>query len=393
MNEENQVYFVDSDTLPPAALERKHRLEQDPSFRTNHMEYMKGMEIIQSDIKDKVLKAMDEFDYDAYTAADVERALSHETCSVEDFKALISPAAAVNVGYKFAPAFGARLGVSGWQAKAGWVTPSQTYQYKYLQGNLDLMADLSTLFCGFNPKRVFNGYIFGGVGLNHAFDNDEANALDTRSHELEYLWQDKQNLIAGRMGLGCDLRLNDRLAINIEGNANALSDKFNSKKAGNCDWQFNVLVGLNIKLGKSYKKTAPVYYEPEPIVEQPKPQPVVKQPEPEPVAVVVEPMKQNIFFALNSALLQKDQQSKIDAMVAYMEKYPASKVAITGYADKETGNPRINMTLSEKRAKIVADALKDKGIAPDRIVTDFKGDTVQPFRVPEENRVSVCIAE
>ena len=179
-----------------------------------------------------------------------------------------------------------------------------------------------------------------------------------------------------------------------------LSDKFNSKKAGNCDWQFNVLVGLNIKLGKSYKKTAPVYYEPEPIVEQPKPQPVVKQPEPEPVAVVVEPMKQNIFFALNSALLQKDQQSKIDAMVAYMEKYPASKVAITGYADKETGyadketgNPRINMTLSEKRAKIVADALKAKGIAADRIVTDFKGDTVQPFRVPEENRVSVCIAE
>ena len=309
------------------------------------------------------------------------------------FTDLISPAAAVNVGYKFAPIFGVRLGVSGWQAKAGWVTPSQTYQYKYLQGNLDIMADLSTLFCGFNPKRVFNAYIFGGAGLNHAFDNDEANALDTRSHELEYLWQDKQNLIAGRMGLGCDLRLNDRLAINIEGNANVLSDKFNSKKAGNCDWQFNVLVGLNIKLGKSYKKTAPVYYEPEPIVEQPKPQPVVKQPEPESVAVVVEPMKQNIFFALNSALLQKDQQSKIDAMVAYMEKYPASKVAITGYADKETGNPRINMTLSEKRAKIVADALKDKGIAPDRIVTDFKGDTVQPFRVPEENRVSVCIAE
>ena len=47
MNEENQVYFVDSDKLPPAALERKHRLEQDPSFRTNHMEYMEGMQVIQ----------------------------------------------------------------------------------------------------------------------------------------------------------------------------------------------------------------------------------------------------------------------------------------------------------------------------------------------------------
>ena len=333
------------------------------------------------------------------------------TVGEADFTDLISPAAAVNVGYKFAPAFGARLGVSGWQAKAGWVTPSQTYQYKYLQGNLDLMADLSTLFCGFNPKRVFNGYIFGGVGLNHAFDNDEANALDTRSHELEYLWQDKQNLVAGRMGLGCDLRLNDRLAINIEGNANVLSDKFNSKKAGNCDWQFNVLVGLNIKLGKSYKKTAPVYYEPEPIVEQPKPQPVVKQPEPEPVAVeqpkttpviekeqpekeaVIEPMKKSIFFALNSAKIQDDQMIKISSLIEYLEKHPAAKVTVTGYADADTGNSRINGELSKKRANNVAEILKAKGVAADRITVDYKGDTVQPYTTPEENRVSICVAE
>ena len=94
MNEENQVYFVDSDKLPPAALERKHRLEQDPSFRTNHMEYMEGMQIIESDIKDKVLQAMKEYDYDSYAASDVERALSNDSCSIEDFKALLSPAAA-----------------------------------------------------------------------------------------------------------------------------------------------------------------------------------------------------------------------------------------------------------------------------------------------------------
>ncbi|MBQ9044512.1 MAG: 2-iminoacetate synthase ThiH [Oscillospiraceae bacterium] len=94
MNEENQVYFIDSDTLPPKALERKHRLEQDPASRTDHMAYLPGMEIIDSDVKDKVLAAMQAYDYDAYTAADVERALSHDTCSVEDFKALLSPAAA-----------------------------------------------------------------------------------------------------------------------------------------------------------------------------------------------------------------------------------------------------------------------------------------------------------
>ena len=38
--------------------------------------------------------SMEEYDYAAYTAADVERALSHESCSIEDFKALLSPAAA-----------------------------------------------------------------------------------------------------------------------------------------------------------------------------------------------------------------------------------------------------------------------------------------------------------
>ena len=36
---ENQ-FFIDSDKLSEAALEHKHKLETDPSSRTNHMEYM-----------------------------------------------------------------------------------------------------------------------------------------------------------------------------------------------------------------------------------------------------------------------------------------------------------------------------------------------------------------
>lgn len=89
---ENQ-FFVDSDKLSEKALENKHRLENDPSYRTNHMEYMEGMEKIESDIMDKVLNAMNEYDYEKYTAVDVRRALSSDRCSIEDFKALLSPAA------------------------------------------------------------------------------------------------------------------------------------------------------------------------------------------------------------------------------------------------------------------------------------------------------------
>ena len=89
---ENQ-FFVDSEHLSPAALEKKHRLETDPSSRKNHMEYLPGMEIIESDVCQQVLSQMKSFDYSIYTARDVRAALDHETCSVEDFKALLSPAA------------------------------------------------------------------------------------------------------------------------------------------------------------------------------------------------------------------------------------------------------------------------------------------------------------
>ena len=86
-------YYVDSDKLSEAALKKKHELENDPSSRTNHMEYMEGMERINSDIMEKVLSEMNDYDYSQYTARDVNAALNHETCTVEDFKALLSPAA------------------------------------------------------------------------------------------------------------------------------------------------------------------------------------------------------------------------------------------------------------------------------------------------------------
>ena len=86
-------FFVDSEYLSPEALAKKHRLETDPSSRANHMEYMHGMEIIKSDVRANVMAQMTSYDYSKYTAADVKAALEHDTCTIEDFKALLSPAA------------------------------------------------------------------------------------------------------------------------------------------------------------------------------------------------------------------------------------------------------------------------------------------------------------
>ena len=71
---ENQ-FFVDSEYLSPAALEKKHRLETDPSCRKSHMEYLPGMEQIQSDICEQVMGQVRAYDYGQYTERDVRAAL------------------------------------------------------------------------------------------------------------------------------------------------------------------------------------------------------------------------------------------------------------------------------------------------------------------------------
>lgn len=86
-------FYVDSERLSKEALAKKHLLETEPSSRKNHMEYLPGMEVIESDVRENVMSHMNSYDYSEYTAADVRAALEHDTCSIEDFKALLSPAA------------------------------------------------------------------------------------------------------------------------------------------------------------------------------------------------------------------------------------------------------------------------------------------------------------
>jgi 2-iminoacetate synthase len=89
---ENQ-FLIDSQYLTPQALAAKHKLEKDPASRKNHMEYLPGMERIESDICEKVLGEMAAYDPGVYTPRDVQAVLEHSVCSLDDFKALLSPAA------------------------------------------------------------------------------------------------------------------------------------------------------------------------------------------------------------------------------------------------------------------------------------------------------------
>ncbi len=69
-------------------------LEDMKKNRIDHMKYLPGMETMEeSDVMEQVITAMNAYDYDQYTEKDVRRALEHDNRTVEDFQALLSPAA------------------------------------------------------------------------------------------------------------------------------------------------------------------------------------------------------------------------------------------------------------------------------------------------------------
>ncbi|MCR5665365.1 MAG: 2-iminoacetate synthase ThiH [Eubacterium sp.] len=86
-------YLIDAKEMSARELSQKHKIETDPNARIDHMKYLPGMDIIESDVCDKVMAQMESYDYETYTAADVRRALSKSRIEIEDFKALLSPAA------------------------------------------------------------------------------------------------------------------------------------------------------------------------------------------------------------------------------------------------------------------------------------------------------------
>lgn len=79
---------------------------------------------------------------------------------------------------------------------------------------------------------------------------------------------------------------------------------------------------------------------------------------------------QNVLFESNAAVLLPASYAELDVVVGHLTKNALLKVEITGHTDNK-GNETVNMMLSEKRAKAVADYLVTKSIEPTRIT--YKG--------------------
>ena len=327
-----------------------------------------------------------------------------------DFSDLLSGNFQVAGGYNFTPVWGMRLAIDTWQSKGGTELGylglgTQTWKYNFVAPTLDVTCDLTNWIYGYKADRVCNFGLLAGLGANFGWNNDDAasvknlilatggQAIDP-AHTMSLLWDGTKTRFVGRFGAYLDFKVSRRVALGLELNCNATSDHYNSKKAGNADWYFNALAGVKVKLGKLAPKAAP---EPivvekivEKIVEKPVEKPVVKEPE----APKRETLRRDIFFTLRGSEVSRTEMTKVEDVVAYLNKYPEAKVSVTGYADKGTGNPRLNVGYAQKRAQVITNLLVNRfGIDRSRIMMDSKGDTVQPYEQNDLNRVTICICE
>lgn len=356
------------------------------------------------------------YEFNPHWYAQVQPLGVQYTLGETDFTDLLSYNLQAGVGYNFTELFGARFSVNAFQSKGAWEIKDKSFNWawKTVAPMVDGTLNLTNLILDYNPKRLFNVSIFAGIGANIAWDNGEAAATKAEiasfydnvesNQNLQYLWDGTKVRLMGRAGVMGDFRINDHLNVGLELQAATLSDRYNSKKAGNADWCFNALVGVKYNFGSTYteKKVSkndnsinellrtlrPGESEPARPISQ---RPVVDVKE---VANVAS-LEKHIFFTISSSVISESEFLKVKEIADFLKANPSAKVIITGYADKHTGNATINKKYAAQRADIVAKTLVEKlGVDKSRIVTDSKGDTVQPYGSNSTlNRVSICITK
>ena len=82
----------------------------------------------------------------------------------------------------------------------------------------------------------------------------------------------------------------------------------------------------------------------------------------------------HVQFEQSSYVLLPESSVELDKLVQALNQHPLWRVEIAGHTDN-VGDPRLNMALSENRAKVVATYLIRRGISESRVDTKGYGGT------------------
>jgi len=349
-----------------------------------------------------------------------------------NFGKLVTPSAAINVGYEFTPWFGLRGDLAGWQGKGIVADP---HSFNYVQLGVDAMFDICNIF-KFRSERGVSPYIFVGPALNVRFNNG-ADASVKQQYPETY-WDKTVLGFAGRYGVGMNVRLSDAVKIFLELTNNLESQKYNSVKDTKflLDQQVGAYLGLKFTFGQAKKKAAAAAAcaaeaaaakaaaekaaaekaarEKAAREKAAREKAAAEKAAAEKAAAAAAAAKKAAYDKavadINAAIANADSyprfiigrynitkaaKKKVAYAAEIIKANPDVKVVLTGYADKETGSAAGNWKLSEKRANAIAEALVEAGIPAAQLSTAWKGDTEVPFEgaKPAQKRTVTFKAE
>ncbi len=319
------------------------------------------------------------------------------TSPVESFRS--APNASIAIGKWFTPGLGLRTKVYGIWGRT--VNTETKEEYQYWNAQEQVLFNMSNLLCGYNPNRVWNLSLFAGAGV-------ERN-MDVNYYNMAY-----------SIGLMNQWKVSKRLAINLEAgwlHKEATADGNDAAKNNNLwdghDNQLYAEVGLTVNLGKTgWNKTPDVdaikalsqaqidalnaqladanaeNARLKNLLANQKPAPVEKKIVKEYAGAPV-----SVFFNINKYVIaSKKDLVNVKGLVEYA-KENGSNILVTGYADSATGKPAYNQTLSEKRAKTVADEVVSMGVSRDKVQAVGKGGVKDLSPVSYNRRATVEIVK
>ena len=314
-----------------------------------------------------------------------------------------NPGASVAVGKWFTPGLGLRTKVQGIWGKRVWDPETETKGSfnRYWVVNEQVMFNLSNLLLGYNENRVWNVIPFAGGGFGRTMTHNYY-AMDL-CVGLQSTWK-----VAKKVNVYLEAGWN-RFESDIDGGYTGGERGWDSH-----DNNLYAEVGLTFKLGKStWKKTPDVdainalhqseldalnaklndaNAENERLKNMLANQKPVEVVAPQTVKeFVTTPV--SVFFDINKT----NVASQYDLVnVRALAKYAIannSNLLVSGYADKATGNEKINQKLSEGRAETVAGELVKMGVNRSNITTKGNGGVDDMSPISFNRRATVQVIE
>lgn len=324
----------------------------------------------------------------------------------------------LGVGHWFSPYMALRLNALG--GALHWNTPTLAQplngwtKAKYANLNLEFMWDMCNSLGGVNPERPVSVIPFVGLGGAYTWDIRDGAQSPAAAANIARAGKAEMKNSSWTLPVSAGVQFRFRLCRYVdffaEARASFFGDNWNGVAYGKPieaniaavgGFNFNIggrnwdvynectyvsqLADLNNQVNMMRLQLNQVAQENAALRAQlPCPEVVVEKEAP------AAPLMATVRFTINSDEILPTEEVNIYNMAEWLKANPSEKVTVAGYADKDTGTSEYNLSLSERRANAVVNALVEKyGIDRSRLSVSYDGSNVQPYTENDWNRIVI----